>query len=132
MLRSLLLLLCLALQAADSDSFQTPSGNIMCHYVGIETRGELRCDVLKNEAKVPPRPDDCELDFGNAFGLPSRGKAHRLCAGDTVADPEYPVLAYGKTWTAHGITCRSESAGLTCRNRQGRGFRLSRSAQTIF
>jgi len=65
----------------------------------------LRCDLLKNQARLPAKPKDCQLDWGNAFGLGERGKAQRLCVGDTVADPRLPVLAYGKVWSEGGFRC---------------------------
>ena len=36
------------------------------------------------------------------------------------------VLGYGKTWSGGGIRCTSAETGLTCRNKSGHGFFLSR------
>ena len=36
------------------------------------------------------------------------------------------VLAYGTTWAGGGLRCTSAETGLTCRNRSGHGFFLSR------
>lgn len=43
-----------------------------------------------------------------------------------------PVLAYGRTWRKAGFTCTSRRTALTCRNRSGHGWTLSRSRQVIF
>ena len=42
------------------------------------------------------------------------------------------ILRYGKRWRWHGIVCTSRLAGLTCRNRSGHGWFLSRQRQRIF
>ncbi|WP_337871274.1 DUF6636 domain-containing protein [Meiothermus sp.] len=114
--------------------FKTPSGNIHCFAFVDRVAGEaiLRCDLLQNQARIPAKPKDCELDWGNAFGLGERGKAQRLCVGDTVADPRLPVLAYGKVWSEGGFRCDVTQARLRCTNRDKRGFELSRATQKLF
>jgi hypothetical protein len=47
-------------------------------------------------------------------------------------DERLGVLAYGAQWTRDGLTCKSERAGVTCTNRKGHGFRLSRARQELF
>jgi hypothetical protein len=42
------------------------------------------------------------------------------------------VLAYGKTWAGEGLRCTSAEIGLTCRNRDGHGFFLSRERWRAF
>ena len=122
-------------RAAKADvlvGFQTPSGNIHCLYSSDSTGIYLRCDLGVNDAPPVRVPADCELDYGNAFEMASRGKAARACVGDTVAVPTNPVLGYGRTWKRGGFSCLSATAGLTCRNAVGRGFFLSRRAQRLF
>ncbi len=111
---------------------QTPSGKIHCMVIIGDGPTNMRCDVLENTAKVAPRPKDCELDYGSAFAMNVTGRASRVCAGDTVADPKNPVVAYGIAWTRAGITCFSAPTGLTCTNRSKHGFTLSRAAQKLF
>jgi hypothetical protein len=114
--------------------FKTPSDNVHCQ---VEDWGGgsvyLRCDMSEIQGRVPPRPRDCDLDWGGAFSV-SRDKrrAQRICHGDTVRDERLQTLAYGSTWRKAGFTCVSERSGLTCSNRFGSGFRLSRSSQKIF
>lgn len=115
--------------AEEFAGFKSPTGNIFC----MIFEGNLRCDLLQNEAKLPPHPKDCDLDWGNAFGVgQSNQKAERVCAGDSVANPRYPILNYGKSISKEGFTCRSERTGMTCKNKFGRGFFLSRQKQTLF
>jgi hypothetical protein len=127
-LGSYLLLSFSPIQAEEFTGFKSPTGNIFC----MIFEGTLRCDLLQNDAKLPPHPKDCDLDWGNAFGVGQQNqKAERVCAGDSVANPRYPVLNYGKSISKEGFTCRSERTGMTCKNKFGRGFFLSRQKQTL-
>jgi hypothetical protein len=108
-----------------SDTFKTPTGNIFC---SMQDKS-LRCDILKSSAKLPPKPKDCNLDWGNAFYLEIRGKGERACHGDTIVGPSYPILNYGKTWTKNGFTCISRTTGLTCTNQDKKGWQLSKTQQ---
>src|SRR3954452_10232483 len=112
--RPLLALLALSLlfaTAADAQSasigFLSPSKNIACQYFDYDKQNTLRCDIM--EATVTARrPADCDLEWGKAFEMRSKGSAARLCYGDTVMDPKLPVLTYGEVWQRGGFTCRSE------------------------
>ena len=109
-------------------SFQTPSGNIFCNFMG----NALRCDLMSRTNKPPKKPADCPVDYGNAFELSNKGEATLLCYGDTIADPSSPKLAYGSKWTKNGITCESQTNGLTCTNQINRGFFISKANQKLF
>jgi len=109
--------------------FVTPSKNISCQ---LDTQESvLRCDVAKIDV-YPPRPADCDLEYGNAFQMSAKGRAGRICAGDTTMDQSLPVLAYGELWQRNGFKCRSEQAGLKCVNAMQHGFLLSRAKQEVF
>ncbi|MBX3582352.1 MAG: hypothetical protein KF810_10675 [Rhizobiaceae bacterium] len=124
---------CFTLAAsASADGFRTPSDNIHCMADVWEGTAELRCDIRTNAAAVPAPPSDCDLDWGNAFALSGERKsAYRVCAGDTVMNPDYPVLGYGSTWQKHGFSCSVATDGVTCKNRFGNGFFLSKKMQTL-
>ena len=111
--------------------FQTPSKNIHCAGFVDASGTSLRCDILQNNAKIPARPKDCQLDYGNAFEMTLKGKSQRLCYGDTVADA-YPILQYGTTWKWAGFVCNSSTTGVRCINLSGHGWQISKSAQTLF
>ena len=111
--------------------FQTPSKNIACQFYTDNGQGVLRCDLMNMETR-PPRPADCDLDWGHAFEMSAKGSPARICAGDTVVDPSMPVLAYGEVWQRAGFTCRSEQTGLTCFNAMQHGFSLARAEQKVF
>ena len=42
--------------------------------------------------------------------------------------PTYVTLPYGKSWRQGAFTCVSRIAGVTCRNRAGRGLFISRQS----
>jgi hypothetical protein len=113
--------------------FQSPSGNIHCMMLDAsgEWRG-TRCDIMEGTRSFAVPPEDCDLDWGHAFEVPSGGAAGPVCAGDTVADPGAAILGYGASITHGGVTCTVERNGVTCANAAGRGFMISRSGQSLF
>ena len=121
---ALLMLAPVAAEARYVD-FRMPSGNIGCGYTD-DPRPYLRCDILRSN-DTPPKPRSCDLDYGHAYALSRTGRARTLCAGDTVYNPDAPVLRYGKTRRIGGFTCKSKTSGLRCRNTVGHGFLLSRA-----
>ena len=127
-----------AQQAADAAAqrddvyFQTPTGNISCVAVS-EQGGFVRCDMKQLKQTYTKQPDDCELDWGTAFGIASDGKSGEvICHGDTLFGTEPRKLEYGKMLEVGGIQCLSEKTGLTCKNSAGHGFTLSKARQKVF
>jgi hypothetical protein len=115
--------------AVDGIAFQVPSGNIHCR----ADDGYLDCEMGVNNAKLPAKPKDCNLDWGNRFTMSPNGSAERACHGDTLGrNPKHPVLGYGKTWRRNGFTCVSKPTGLTCKNQNDRGWTLSKQKQRLF
>ncbi|MDH7797266.1 MULTISPECIES: DUF6636 domain-containing protein [unclassified Beijerinckia] len=122
-----------AAQALEGDSFRSPSSNIHCAYFADTDGASLRCDIRQTSNKPPPRPRECDLDWGNAFEVLAKStRGARICHGDTVADPNLPVLSYGAVWSRGGFTCHSAETGILCRNARGAGFELSRAQQRVF
>ncbi|QEI40925.1 hypothetical protein BMF77_01506 [Dolichospermum sp. UHCC 0315A] len=107
--------------------FQSPSGNMFCELSEGETNS-LRCEINTSLKPKPPQPYPgyCGFDWGMGFLLPADARPEILCISDTVADKNKPVLAYGRTWNNGGFKCVSQKTGLTCTNRNGIGFFLSR------
>jgi len=111
--------------------FQSPSKNIACQYFDYDRLNMLRCDIM--EATVTARrPADCDLEWGKAFEMASKGSSERICYGDTVMAGSLPALAYGEIWQRSGFTCKSEQSGITCFNADRHGFSLSRAKQELF
>lgn len=117
----------------ETAGFRSPSSNIHCQYFDIEGDKTLRCDIRDIANRLPPRPRDCDLEWGKAFEVNTSAKSgERICHGDTVADPGLPALAYGQAWERGGFRCRSEQSGVTCVSPSGHGFEISKSAQRVF
>ena len=124
--------------SADSSSlfFQTPSKNIGCIYVkpfAATDQPYLRCDIGGGLHPLPPRPKNCDLDWGYGYAMAgATGRAKPFCAGDTAHDRRAPVLQYGRTWKNGPFTCLSRAIGLRCTNHAGHGFFLSRQHSYTF
>jgi hypothetical protein len=116
--------------------FKTPSGNIFCVIedpYDNQSSTDLRCDIIEMTSRPARRPNDCPLEWGDAFSISQNGSIGvRICHGDTVRDDSMMALPYGATWRQRGFSCKSESTGLTCFNSKGHGFMLSRAVQRVF
>lgn len=119
--------------ALAQEGFRSPSGNIHCQYFAVDGDATIRCDLRRISNRAPPRPRDCDLEWGQAFEISARAaRGVRLCYGDTVQDDRLPVLPYGRSWQRPGLACASEPTGVTCRNAGGHGIALSRAKQQVF
>lgn len=120
-------------RANDYVSFRTPSKNVFCAYsVFTDEPAYLRCEIRSGIKPMPRHPRSSECVWGRAIGMKKSGKPSYLCISDTVYDPAARTLAYGSTWSRDGFRCTSEQAGLSCRNRAGHGFFLSRERTRVF
>lgn len=135
-MRWILAVLALAAPAAAQDTvfFRSPSGNIHCMiFQGDGDWQGARCDIFEvNTLSFARRPADCDLDWGRAFEVGRGGAGAPVCAGDTVATPDAPVLGYGGSLSGGGVTCTSEKTGMTCTNRHGHGFTVAKARQRVF
>jgi hypothetical protein len=114
-----------------ANAFRTPSNNIYC--IADGENNAIRCDLASISSKaLLPQPKDCELDWGQAFGMAPRGKSYMICHGDTIVNTNYRLLAYGQTWKFAGFSCLSQRTGLRCTNRDQHGFELSKGKQRLF
>lgn len=117
---------------ADGYGFMTPSKNIYCN--GSVLDGDMGCTIVNRSGPpAAPRPLDCGGYWGHDFNLSATGPAYLTCSDYAPQAVDYTDIApYGVTAEFGGITCTSESTGLTCRNRSGHGFFLSRRRQSTF
>ena len=100
--------------------FATPSRNIYCRL------GEygVRCDVIKHEwAHWECVPAGC---YGSRFMLPPYGKASAVLSSDSMLGITENILEYGSSISSYGVTCKSETTGLTCVNIDGNQMHLNR------
>jgi hypothetical protein len=124
-----------AAAAQDLLSAQAPSHNIACLAAPAgpdQPRPQLRCDIRNTNTRPPRAPASCPLSWGDAFVLDPTGPGRLFCHGDTTANPDAPVIAYGTQWRPYGFICTSQTTGLTCVNGAGHGFSLSRAVQKVF
>ena len=100
--------------AAQQRHFRTPSKRIAC----LMLTTSVRCDTF----------------FLNdvAFRLTAHGAGKRIHVTDTVALVHEATLAYGSSAKVAPFTCTSQTAGLTCKNREGHGFFVSAQSQRVF
>jgi hypothetical protein len=121
-------------------AFKTPSGNIVCGYsIAPDGSASMECGI-KSGLNPPPRRIHCDAGDPNdkRVSLRDNGRAAPvLCAGDPgpllpQIDAAAKVLAYGTTIRFGRISCASAITGLTCRNRGGHGFFLSRERWRLF
>jgi hypothetical protein len=113
--------------------FKTPSANIVCQYGSGDPQfpPSMEC-AIKSGLKPPPKRKKCDAgDYTDSMVfMELTGHANYLrCAGDPgplVGEAKAKVLAYGKTWRRGDMRCTSRTSGLTCRNRSGHGWNLSR------
>jgi len=126
--------------------FKTPSGNIQCDYgYGGSARAYVRCGIRSGLKPAPPsRGPQCFQAPWVSLGATGRSDlGPSTCPGEDAPDagpfaggqpggPPVSALAYGKTWSGGRLRCTSALAGLTCRNRSGHGFFLSREHWRAF
>jgi hypothetical protein len=130
-----------AADSLKSGAFKTPSANIVCEYfIQIGSRASessVGCVIKSGLKPAPPRRPCQEGGYaGDRVYLGVTGRVQvPSCAGDPgpyVSVSTARVLGYGKTWSGGGFRCTSAEAGLTCRNKSGHGFFLSRERWRAF
>lgn len=108
--------------------FVSPTGNVSC----MVDADFARCDIMDRDWSPPPRPADCEFDYGQGISLAPDEQPQFVCAGDTAFGAD-EVLPYGQSITAGLLRCESAQSWITCRDvRTGHGFSISREAYRLF
>ncbi|MGX6604182.1 DUF6636 domain-containing protein [Micromonosporaceae bacterium Da 78-11] len=118
----------IAVRDVDQATFRTPSKNITCSL----NRGSIRCDITRKTWSPPPKPGDCQLDWGNGLYIDA-GATGFTCAGDALAGSADRTLEYGTALRAGDLRCDSESSALTCTDgKSGHGFTLAIAEYNFF
>jgi hypothetical protein len=122
--------------------FHTADGNIDCAmYKGLKKKrhkhprlpGSVRCDVKNHLWVAPPRPKWCDVDWGFGVQVGEKRAGSYVCAGDTVALPNSPVLGTGTSITLGRFTCGVPTESVRCvNNRNGHGFEVSATSVSLF
>ena len=112
--------------ALTTSRFETPSGNILCE----SSSSSLLC-VIGSGLVPEPSHDFCPVDWIGVF-IQTGEYAGPSCSGDPgISREPAEVLAYERTWALDGVTCLSESTGLTCQDQSGNGFTLARAGWSL-
>lgn len=135
-----------------NQGFKTPSGNIIClSSVAMQNGKEdipiIDCRISKvdqwavREAQCSP----AQWDRFNSFSIEHKAQRTRLSCNESnfneiiqeqkqfgLFKNGLKILNYGETWTLGAVNCLSDRNGLTCRNKEGHGFFLSRKSQSLF
>ena len=115
-------------QVSEYTGFISPTGNIACA-IDVDL---ARCDIIDHDWSPPPRPPDCEFDYGQGIQIVPGEPATFVCAGDTTFGVE-DMLQYGDAITAGPLRCESAKPGITCRDAgSGHGFTLAIEAYQLF
>ncbi len=128
-----------AVQAGDF-FFKSPTGNINCIYSDYDAKPEIRCDILQFTPSFKTVPAGTSNEVMTCTPAKLRGftitptakSGSAFCPTDAAIGADALVLNYGNSWSRGGLTCMSETSGMTCVNTAGRGFSLSRAVQKIF
>lgn len=117
---------------ADGFGFMTPSGNIYCNGQ-VSGGGVVDCTIVSRSGEYAlPKPASCAGVWGHEFTLEGSGSATMKCGGAPEGVDYSDIADYGASADFGDITCTSERAGLTCSNKSGRGFFLSRRKQEVW
>nr|WP_157747434.1 DUF6636 domain-containing protein [Cohaesibacter sp. ES.047] len=110
----------------------TPSTNIYCNGY-VSNGGGIDCTIVSRQgAPAMPRPKSCSGTWGHAFSVEGSGRATMSCGGRPSRVDYSDIASYGRSANFGDIRCTSKRTGLTCRNKSGHGFFLSRRQQKIF
>lgn len=98
-----------------SDTFRSPTGNLVCKY--RYNYDAITCAAFNTQLVIRM----------SATGRPTQG--YRLSWDRNTA---WPVLSYGQAWNrGANVSCRSLSTGMRCQNRVGWYFLISRSGIVV-
>jgi CRISPR/Cas system CSM-associated protein Csm5 (group 7 of RAMP superfamily) len=135
-----------------NQGFKTPSGNIVCLSAVAMQNGKedipiIDCRISKVD-QWTVREASCsqsQWDKFNGFSIEHKAQKVRLSCNESnyneiVTEQKkfglfkngLKTLGYGETWSLGTVSCSSDMNGLTCRNKEGHGFFLSRKSQSIF
>jgi hypothetical protein len=115
--------------------FRGHGGNVVCGAFSASGAPTLlECGTVDQLKPAPPHPSAKRcggLDFaGNRIRLDASGGAFGFCTGDAgvlARIDSAKRLAYGATRQAGPFRCTSSVAWLTCTNKSGSGFAISRN-----
>ncbi|CCW14654.1 hypothetical protein ACWDT5_18615 [Rhodococcus aetherivorans] len=117
----------------ESYYFTSPDGGFRCGIVKLPSRTEAGCEGATDP--VPPRPENCMVNWGNGIRVQDAGPAEFMCSGGSVytSGGDDPVLPSGSRLSKLGYTCETTDADVTCANdATGHGFTIAAGSNTTF
>ncbi|SDI92058.1 hypothetical protein SAMN05444695_11337 [Rhodococcus triatomae] len=119
----------------ESYYFTSPDGGFQCGIIKLPNRTEAGCQGPTDP--IPPRPDDCMIDWGSGVRVEDSGPGAFMCAGGLVytsGDPEPDaVLPAGATLSKLGYTCSTTADAVTCVNDEtAHGFTVAADSNETF
>jgi hypothetical protein len=115
-------------QVVEHTFFTAASGNVGC-LIDVDS---VRCGIGDKDWSPPPRPADCEGDYGHNIALEPGGPPDFVCAGDSVLG-QGDALPHGESIGAGPLRCDGAESSITCRDvESGQGFSMSRDAYELF
>ena len=117
----------------ESYYFTSPDGQFHCGIVKLPTRTEAGCEGTTDP--VPPRPDDCVVNWGNGIRVANEGEGAFMCSGGPVylSDGDTAVLPAGATLSKLGYSCTTTETDVTCVNDgTGHGFTVAAGSNETF
>lgn len=109
--------------------FQSPSGDIGC----VISDEDVRCDVQNSTFEPPPKPADCDLDWGSALVVQPDKRGEFLCHGDAAMNASAEKLEYGHSTRLGPFVCGSSQSGMTCTHEPSdHGFTVSKASYRLF
>lgn len=117
----------------ESYYFTSPDGQFHCGIIKLPTRSEAGCEGTTDP--VPPRPDDCVVNWGNGIRVENEGEGAFMCSGGPVylSGDGTAALPAGSTLSKLGFSCTTTDADVTCRNDDtGHGFTVATGSNETF
>lgn len=119
--------------------FASPSKNILCSYSPerLDMPASVFCQIMQFTSTLPgfsdPEGITDPCNSPNSFQVQDAGSAaNYFCDGPMGFSRQTVILGYGSVFQRGGLTCRSEMSGMTCNNRSGHGFMISKARQSVF
>jgi len=101
---------------ADPNSFQSPTGNIICVMLLFAGHNTANCQIYDYTYQTPPKPPDCNASWGDNWHLDEGdpNPPYTVCHSGSNALPPIPTLDYGQTRSIGALSCTSEPDGMRC------------------
>ena len=116
---------------ADNERFFiTPSGNIKCDILAGDAISAM-CQI-KDFTPNFARPAGCNGNYGDVFVVHHTGRAFLTCGESVMNVRDRYEVRYDFAAGIGSVMCLVEKTGVTCQNREGHGFLVSRKVQKVW